>query len=172
MWEHQSKYIGTSEQICGNIRANIWVERTCYDARQHRLNPDEIADARIGKQPLCKRLRQERVRAQYNQGSLGAIQQIYREYVTNLVLGSRVVWGAIFIFNLNKSGAQKLRRIILLHLGLVILRFHFGKTRQVIVFMIVDFCFWMCPWLPKPIIFYFGDTKFLFERSTNKSINL
>ena len=44
--------------------------------------------------------------------------------------------GAVFIINLEKRGAQKLGRIILLHFGLVPLRFHFGKVRKPFVFMI------------------------------------
>ena len=38
--------------------------------------------------------------------------------------------GAIFIVNFNKRMVQKLRRIILFHLGLVIVRFPFGKASQ------------------------------------------
>ena len=40
------------------------------------------------------------------------------------VCGVREVF---FIVNFNETVAQKLRRIILLHFGLVTLRFHFGK---------------------------------------------
>ena len=43
------------------------------------------------------------------------------------------VWGAILIENIVKQLAQKLRRIILLHFGLVTFWFHLGKTRQVIL---------------------------------------
>ncbi len=40
-------------------------------------------------------------------------------------LGSMGVWGAISIVNMMKRIAQKLRRIILLHFGLVTFRFHY-----------------------------------------------
>ena len=51
-------------------------------------------------------------------------------------LGSGGVWGAKFIVNVVKSVAPKLRIIILLHLGLVAFRFHFPKTRKILIFMI------------------------------------
>ena len=44
--------------------------------------------------------------------------------------------GLISIVNFQKRGAQELRRIILLHLGLVAIRFHLRKTRKSIIFMI------------------------------------
>ena len=40
------------------------------------------------------------------------------------------VWGVFFIVNCLKRVAQSLRRIILLHFGLVTFRIHFGKTRK------------------------------------------
>ena len=42
-------------------------------------------------------------------------------------LGSRGSEGAISTVNLNKRLAQKLRRTILLHFGLIIFKSHFGK---------------------------------------------
>ena len=48
------------------------------------------------------------------------------------------VWRAIFIVNFEKRVAQKLRRIILLHFGLVTFRIHFGRTRKPLVFVILD----------------------------------
>ena len=45
-------------------------------------------------------------------------------------LGSWGVWGAISIVDFKKRVARKLHRIILLHLGLVTFRFHFGKPEQ------------------------------------------
>ena len=50
-----------------------------------------------------------------------------------------VVWGgsgAIFIVNLKVWIAQKLRRIILLHFGLVAFRFHIPRNRQVVMLLI------------------------------------
>ena len=52
-----------------------------------------------------------------------------------LDLASGGVWRAIFIVNLITRLAEKLHRIILLDLGLVTFRIHFGKTQQVINFM-------------------------------------
>ena len=51
-------------------------------------------------------------------------------------LGSGGIWGAIFNVNFDKRVAQKLRRIIMLHFGLVTFRLHFGKTWKVFFFMI------------------------------------
>ena len=45
--------------------------------------------------------------------------------------------GVMFMINLNKRAAQKLRSILLLHFGLVTFRFHFRKTRKPFIFMIV-----------------------------------
>ena len=44
--------------------------------------------------------------------------------------------GGIFIVKAHKRMARKLRVIILLHLGLVSFRFHFGRTLKVFIFMI------------------------------------
>ena len=44
--------------------------------------------------------------------------------------------GAIFIVTFKKRMSRQLRRMTLIHLGLLTFRFHFGKTRQVIFFMI------------------------------------
>ena len=44
--------------------------------------------------------------------------------------------GAIFIVSFIKRLAQKLRRIILLHFGLVTFRIHLKKTRKPYIFMI------------------------------------
>ena len=43
------------------------------------------------------------------------------------------VWGTICTVNFIERMAQKLCRIILLHLGLITFRFHFGKTRKPIM---------------------------------------
>ena len=51
-------------------------------------------------------------------------------------LGSAVVWGAIFTIIFKKRVARKLRRIILLHFGLVTFNIHFPKIRKVLMFMI------------------------------------
>ena len=50
------------------------------------------------------------------------------------------IWGP-------KRLAQKLRRIILLLFGLVTFRFHFGKTRKLMIFMV--FGFWDVTMTPK-----------------------
>ena len=49
------------------------------------------------------------------------------------------VWEAIFIVHFKKRVAHKLRRITLLHLGLITLRIHFRKTRKPFIFMIFIF---------------------------------
>ena len=46
--------------------------------------------------------------------------------------------GIIFTVNIFNRIAQKLRIIILLHFGLIFVWIDFGKTRQVIVFMVSD----------------------------------
>ena len=43
----------------------------------------------------------------------------------------------MFIVNIIKRIAQKLRSIILLHFGLVTFRIYFGKKRQVIIFIVL-----------------------------------
>ena len=53
--------------------------------------------------------------------------------------GVWVVWGAMFLVNFVKNVAPKLCRIILLHVGLVTFRFHFGKARKPIMFMVFGF---------------------------------
>ena len=58
--------------------------------------------------------------------------------------GKIPVWGpgglgAFFTVNWKLSIAQKLRRIILLHLGLVTSRFHYWKTLNPLIFMIWGF---------------------------------
>ena len=55
--------------------------------------------------------------------------------------------------------AQKLRRIILLHFGLIFFRAHFSKKTKAITLFFRTWC--TCPWLPKPIIHKFGYTKLL-----------
>ena len=45
------------------------------------------------------------------------------------------VWGVILTVNIIKRIAQKLRRIILLHFGLVTFRFHYWETRKPITFI-------------------------------------
>ena len=52
----------------------------------------------------------------------------------NSGFGVSGVWGAIFT-----RVAQKLRRLILLHFGLIVFRIHFGKTRKPFIFMIFRF---------------------------------
>ena len=70
-------------------------------------------------------------------GALRALQGLDRGSGEEFqICGLGGVWGVILILNFNKRVAQKLRRIILLHLGLVTSRFHSGKTRTVIIFMI------------------------------------
>ena len=49
------------------------------------------------------------------------------------------IWGAMSTVNLKKRMAQKLRRIIPLHFGLVAFRSHFGKTLKPFIFMISGF---------------------------------
>ena len=53
---------------------------------------------------------------------------------------------------------HKLRRIILLHIGLVNCNFHFPKTKRSLNFHDVRIQ-WKDPWVPKPIILDFGPTK-------------
>ena len=53
----------------------------------------------------------------------------------NPVVGSAGVCTSMFTLNFNKRVAQKLRRIIPLHSGLVTVRFRFPKTRKVFIFM-------------------------------------
>ena len=67
------------------------------------------------------------------------------------------VWGTIFIINCSKRIAQKLRRIILLHFGLFIFRFHLGEARKPFIFMIFDLV--DVTMTPKPILHNFGTTK-------------
>ena len=47
--------------------------------------------------------------------------------------------GSIFIVNIIERIAQKLRRILLLHLGLVTFRIHFTKDRPPPIFMVFGF---------------------------------
>ena len=47
------------------------------------------------------------------------------------------VWGGVFSCNYYKRLAQELRRIILLHFGLVSFRIHSGKTLKPFIFMIL-----------------------------------
>ena len=54
------------------------------------------------------------------------------------ILGLGRVGGFIFIVNFKKRVAEKLRRIILLHLGLITCRFHFGKNRTPLIFMVLE----------------------------------
>ena len=63
----------------------------------------------------------------------------------------------IFMVNIWKRHGQKLRRIVLLHFGLVTFRFHYGRDWKPLVFMISGSR--TCPWLPNPIWFIFGDTR-------------
>ena len=45
------------------------------------------------------------------------------------------VWGSIFNVNIIRRIAQKFRRIMLLHFGLVTFRIQIGKTRKHVIFM-------------------------------------
>ena len=56
-------------------------------------------------------------------------------YSKNSNLGFARVWGPILIGDTIKRIAQKLRRIILLHIGLVTFRIHYWKTRKPVIFM-------------------------------------
>ena len=47
--------------------------------------------------------------------------------------------GVAFTVNIIKRIAGKLRRIILLHFGLVTCRFHYGRSRKLLIFMILGF---------------------------------
>ena len=60
--------------------------------------------------------------------------------------------GAIFIVNIIQRLARKLRRIILLHLGITTFRFHYGRTLKLLIFMILGFS--GVSMTPKPIIFH------------------
>ena len=53
-------------------------------------------------------------------------------------LGVLGVWGVIFTANVMKRIAGKLRRIILLHSGLITFRIHFRRTRKPFMFMVSD----------------------------------
>ena len=55
---------------------------------------------------------------------------------TNVDLGSGVVWGVILIVNCIKRLAEKLRRIILVHFGLITFGINFRKTRKLIIVMV------------------------------------
>ena len=52
------------------------------------------------------------------------------------IWGLKGFWGVIFIVDIIKRIAPKLRRTILLHFGLVTFRFHFGETRKPIIFTV------------------------------------
>ena len=59
---------------------------------------------------------------------------------TNPDLGSgETLWGAILNLNINKSMAQKLRRNILLHFGVLAFKINFGTDRQSIIFIVSEF---------------------------------
>ena len=60
-----------------------------------------------------------------------------------------------------KRTARKLGRIILLDFGLVTFRIHLRKPENSSFSWFSDFR--TCPWLPKPIILDFGDTKILWK---------
>ncbi len=51
-------------------------------------------------------------------------------------LGSWGVWGGNFIVHIIERIAGKLRRIILLQFGRVTFRFHYGRDRKPLIFMI------------------------------------
>ena len=63
---------------------------------------------------------------------MGALLGLYRKKSLWGLPGSG---GTFLKLNFDKRVAQKLRRIILLHIGLVILNVHFPKVRKVIIFM-------------------------------------
>ena len=92
-------------------------------------------------------------------GSIVVLQGLYNGYKTNSGFGVWVIGGAILIVSFNKSMAQKLGIIILLHIRSVTCRFNFGKTRKVIMFMI--FWFGDVSMTPKTDYVYVGYTKVL-----------
>ena len=55
------------------------------------------------------------------------------------------LWGPISTVNFKEKVAQKFHTIILLHLGLITFRFHFGKARKPWFSWFSDFG--TCPWL-------------------------
>ena len=69
-----------------------------------------------------------------------------RESRGNQIWGVGGSGGAISIVNIIKRLAQKLRRIILLHFGLVTFRFHYGGTLKPVIFMIFGWRQWLL-WL-------------------------
>ena len=76
------------------------------------------------------------------------------------------VWGAICIVNIIERIAQKLRRIILLHFGLVTFRIHVGKISENLAFL----CFSDLAdvtMIPNTIFFISGGTRILHIIQTN-----
>ena len=73
----------------------------------------------------------------------------------NVVLGLGVLGVHFYCKHYEKNNLQKFHRIILLHLGLVIVRMRFGKTHHFSWFS----DFQTCLWLPKPAAFIFGGTR-------------
>ena len=93
-------------------------------------------------------------------GSIGALQGISKKPGFGICFGGG---GVIFRVYSNSRIAEKLRRIILLHFGLVIFRFQYGRSRRVFIFMILgpggrDHG---PPWPPETIILDFVPTKLL-----------
>ena len=75
----------------------------------------------------------------------------------------------IFMVNSWKRYGQKLRRIILLPFELITFWFAYGKNENPSFLWFRDFR--TCPWLPKPIIFIFGNTRIpQITRETTRSI--
>ena len=65
--------------------------------------------------------------------------------------------------------AQKLRRVILLRLGLVNFKFHFPQKQKSHHFNDLGTC-WKCHRAPETIILAFGDTKLLQKVDNNSNI--
>ena len=77
----------------------------------------------------------------------------------NLDFGSRGSDGAIFILNIITRIANKLLIIFPLHFGLIAFRFHYGRTLKPTISWFSNFG--TCPWLRKPVLFIFGNTRYL-----------
>ena len=81
------------------------------------------------------------------------------------------IWSSGDIFlNIMKRTTQKLRKFILLHFWISNFSDSFWETSKCHQFH-VSRTWWTCPWLRKPILFIFGNTKIpqIFQE-TNRSI--
>ena len=74
--------------------------------------------------------------AKWSPSPIRALQGLDGGSGKNPDLGSGGSWEPFFNINSNKRIAQKLRRIILLHFGLMTFHFHFPKNQKVLKFMI------------------------------------